>query len=187
MQSTTGNAWRRAAYVLSFLLVAGVAAVVSYSHIRDVAVYGHQSRLVAHLIPLSIDGMMLIATLAMAEDKAANRFPRGWARSGFWFGAAVSVACNVAAVVVEHGWQPLAVGISGLGPILLLWAIEIVARPGKARPVEQPAISVAELESESLPPAPVSPAPQGAQREPYGPRNGEEYSKRQKSRQRTGR
>src|SRR5262245_28834686 len=126
MQSTT--IWRRAAYALSFVLVAGVAAVVSYSHIRDVALYGHQSALVAHLIPLSVDGMMLIATLAMAEDKAANRYPRGWARSGFWFGAAVSVAANVAATVVEHGWEPIAVGTSGIAPVLLLWAIEIVAR-----------------------------------------------------------
>jgi len=152
--------WRRLAYALSFVLVAGVAAVVSYSHIRDVAVYGHQGTLVAHLIPLSIDGMMLIATLAMAEDKAANRLPRGWARSGFWFGAAVSVACNVAAVVVEHGWEPLAIGISGLAPILLLWAIEIVARPGRNRPVEtqQAPETVAELAQPNYPDAPVSPA-----------------------------
>ncbi len=66
------NTWRRLGYALSFLIVAGVAAVVSYGHIREVAVYGHQTDLVAHLIPLSIDGMMLIATLAMAEDKAAK-------------------------------------------------------------------------------------------------------------------
>ena len=156
--------WRRLAYALSFVLVAGVAAVVSYSHIRDVALYGHQGILVAHLIPLSIDGMMLIATLAMAEDKAANRNPRGWARSGFWFGAAVSVACNVASVVVEYGWQWLAIGISAIAPILLLWAIEIVARPGKPRKeapvITQPApVTVAELAQPDYPDAPVSPAP----------------------------
>jgi len=165
MSDTTRiNPWRRLATALSFVLVAGVAAAVSYSHIRDVALYGHQSPLIAHLIPLSIDGMMLIATLAMAEDKAANRHPRGWARSGFWFGAAVSVACNVASVVVEYGVQWLAIGISGLAPVLLLWAIEIMARPGKPRkeaPVKtQPTPeTVAELAQPYYPDAPVSPAP----------------------------
>lgn len=165
MQQHQSSVWRRLAYALSFVLVAGVAGTVSYSHIRDVALYGHQSNLIAHLIPLSVDGMMLIATLAMAEDKAANRYPRGWARSGFWFGAIVSMVANVSATVVAHGWEPIAVGISGLAPVLLLWAIEIVARPGKPReetPVApQVTAEMSELESPNLPTAPVSPAPVG--------------------------
>lgn len=181
--------WRRVGYVLSFLMVAGVAARVSYSHIRDVALYGHQPADVAALLPLAVDGMMLIATLAMAEDKAANRHPRGWARSGFWFGAAISTAANVAAPVVEYGWQWLAIGVAALPPIVLLWAIEIAARPGKPKnvPAEGPAISVpadvAELDSPELAEAPVSPAP----RAPYGPRDGERYSERHDRRLRNGR
>jgi hypothetical protein len=191
MQSTTDK-WRRAGYILSFLMVAGVAARVSYSHIRDVASYAGQPREVALLLPLAVDGMMLIATLAMAEDKAANRNPRGWARFGFWFGAGVSIAANVAATVVQQGWRPISIGVAALAPVLLLWAIEIVSRPGKAKPapVEEAAISVAEIESPDLPEAPVSPAipaaPKAtAARKPYGPR-GEEYAPRTKRRQRTG-
>ena len=125
--------WRRAGYILSFLMVAGVAARVSYSHIRDVALFGHQPGEVATLLPLAVDGMMLIATLAIAEDKAANRNPRGWARFGFWFGAVISTVCNIAATVVQYGWEPLAIGIAALAPVLLLLAIEIVARPGKPK------------------------------------------------------
>jgi uncharacterized protein DUF2637 len=189
--------WRRIGYVLSFLMVAGVAARVSYSHIRDVALYGHQPGEVAALLPLAVDGMMLIATLAMAEDKAANRRPRTWARTGFWFGAAISTVANVAATVVAYGWEPLAIGVAALAPVLLLWAIEIVARPGKPKPAPatEPAISVADLESPDLPEAPVSPAiprtpkaPAKARkpREAYGPRDGEEYSERHSRRQRTG-
>jgi hypothetical protein len=192
--------WRRIGYVLSFLTVAGVAARVSYSHIREVALYGHQPAEVAALLPLAVDGMMLIATLAMAEDKAANRHPRGWARAGFWFGAAISTAANVAATVVEHGWEPLAIGVAALAPLLLLWAIEIVARPGKpkpAAPAPEAAISVAELESPDLPEAPVSPAipsapaaarkPGKKSRGQYGPRDGERYSERHDRRIRNGR
>jgi hypothetical protein len=190
--------WRRIGYVLSFLTVAGVAARVSYSHIREVALYGHQPGEVAALLPLAVDGMMLIATLAMAEDKAADRHPRGWARTGFWFGAAISTAANVAATVVAHGWEPLAIGVAALAPLLLLWAIEIVARPGKpkpAAPAPEAAISMAELESPDLPEAPVSPAvpsapkaaAPGKSREAYGPRDGERYSERHDRRRRNGR
>jgi hypothetical protein len=224
MQST--NKWRRAGYILSFLTVAGVAARVSYSHIRDVALYGHQPTEVALILPLAVDGMMLIATLAMAEDKAANRHPRGWARFGFWFGAVISTVANVAATVVAHGWEPLAIGIAALAPVLLLLAIEIVAKPGKSKdepksaaaipvadaqppalpvvvapaPVEatvEAAISVAELDSPDLPQAPTSPAVAPAptapsrkrrgSRDPYGPRDGDEYSERHDRRLRNGR
>jgi hypothetical protein len=178
MQSTAGK-WRRAGYILSFLMVAGVAARVSYSHIRDVALYGHQPADAATLLPLAVDGMMLIATLAMAEDKAANRNPRGWARFGFWFGAVISTVANVSATVVKFGWEPLAIGIAALAPLLLLLAIEIVARPGKPKPrvlAEQPRVipgnpvrvtpepvveaqRVVAAEVTRLP-VPVSPAPQ---------------------------
>lgn len=166
------SVWRRIGYVLSFLLVAGVAARVSYSHIRAVAVYAGQPGEVALLLPLAVDGMMLIATLAMAEDKAANRHPRGWARSGFWFGAIVSTVANISATVVQQGWRPISIGVAALAPVLLLWAIEIVARPGKpkeTRVLPEPvrvtpepimeAQRVVAAEATRLP-VPVSPAPQ---------------------------
>lgn len=195
--------WRRIGYTLSFLMVAGVAARVSYGHIRDVALYAHQGVDVATLLPLAVDGMMLIATLALAEDKAANRFPRTWARTGFWFGAAISTVANVAATVVAFGWEPLAIGVAALAPILMLWAIEIVARPGKPKPVpanEAAAISAALATAVEaalpVPDAPVSPAiptaPKAARkpsksRDAYGPRDGEEYSERHDRRLRNGR
>jgi len=192
------STWRRLGFGLSFLIVAGVAARVSYSHIRDVALYGHQLPLIAHLIPLSIDGMMLIATLAMAEDKAANRSPRGWARFSFWFGAAISTAANVAATVVEHGWDPLGIAVAAAAPLLLLLAIEIVARPGKTK--VQPAIpqvvvpdTMAEMESEDFPEAPVSPAMTGAPQAPAKARKSQvdklvsgDYSERHSRRLRRG-
>src|SRR5678809_1129950 len=76
---------------------------------------------------------MLIATLAMAEDKAGNRMPRAWARVAFWTGAAVSVAANIASTLVHYGPEPLALAVAGWAPIALLLAIEVVARPGKPK------------------------------------------------------
>jgi hypothetical protein len=153
---------RRIGYGLSFLVVAGVAARVSYGHIRDVVLHVHQPVDVAHLLPLSVDGLMLIATLAMAEDKAHNRKPRGWARWGFWFGAAVSTAANVEAVVITSGWDPLGIAVGASAPVLLLWSIEIVSRQGKKLPVAVIAAVSAAVEA-AAPAIPPETAPVAAE------------------------
>lgn len=168
--STTKRDWskigRRAGYAVSFVLVAGVAAYVSYGHIAEVARLAHQEEGLAKVLPLSVDGLMLIATLAMAEDKAANRMPRGWARVTFWIGAAVSVAANIASTLVHYGPDVLALAVAGWAPVALLLAIEVVARPGKPKPAPATTQTVvvpdtaAELDDPvKLGVAPVSPAP----------------------------
>jgi hypothetical protein len=47
-------------------VVAGVAAVVSYGHMRDLLLSYGETELVAHLLPLSVDGLLLVASLALA-------------------------------------------------------------------------------------------------------------------------
>jgi hypothetical protein len=131
--STTRTIGRRAAFGASFLVVAGVAAVNSYSHMRDVALLGHQPNVLASTLPLSIDGLLVIASLAMAEDKAQNRHPRTWARLAFWFGAVVSLAANITSTAVHHG-DPLSIGVAAWPPLALLVVTEIMARPGKPKP-----------------------------------------------------
>jgi len=174
MKNSPGKTWRRIGYVISFLIVAGVAAYVSFGHIFEVTVLAHQPLMLARAMPLSVDGLMLIATLAMAEDKAANRHPRGWARFGFWFGAGVSTAANVAATAVKYH-DPLSIAVAAFAPLALLLSIEIVARPGKPK-VEQPRVAPEQVRVTPGPvrqaqqvvaaevnrlPVPVSPAPQG--------------------------
>ena len=96
---------------------------------RDVALLGHQPNLLASTLPLSIDGLMVIASLAMAEDKAQRRHPRTWARLAFWFGAVVSLAANIASTAVHHG-DPLSIGVAAWPPLALLVVTEIMTRPG---------------------------------------------------------
>jgi hypothetical protein len=98
--------------------------------------------------------MLLVATLAMAEDKAHGRRARGWARFAFWLGATVSVAANVASVVVSHGPDPLSIAVSGWPPVCLLVVVEIMARPGKAK-----ADSVVSPAREATPVPVPAPAP----------------------------
>jgi len=83
--------------------------------------------------------------------------------------------------------------------VLLIPAAEVVAsriKPDfaamdamerKLHPAEQPALTIAELETATeLPEAPVSPAVTPRARQPYGPRNGEEYAERTKRLHRRG-
>lgn len=130
----TGGA-RTIGYILAVGVVAGVAARVSYSHIQDVALFAGQKTDVAALLPLAVDGMLMAASLAMADDKAKGREPRLWARFGFWFGAVISLACNAASTVVHSTlieWGlGLAIFVSMLAPALLLITVEIIVRPGK--------------------------------------------------------
>lgn len=143
---------RRIAYTLSIGTVAGVAAFGSYSHMHDVAVLGHQAELLARALPLSVDGMLLVATLAMAEDKANHRYPRAWARFAFWLGAVVSVAANIAATAAHYG-DPLSIAVSIWPPVALLVVVEMMARPGRAKATTD---AVVQLAAQVLTPATMS-------------------------------
>lgn len=61
----------RAQTTAAVLLVAAIAAMVSYVHIEQLAVAHHQDRLAAILIPLSIDGT--VAAMSGVMLSAARR------------------------------------------------------------------------------------------------------------------
>lgn len=122
---------RRTATVGAVSTVAGVAGYASYGHQYDVAIMAHQPTALAAVFPLSVDGMLLAASLAIAEDKANGRKPRTWALVAFWLGAAVSVAANIASVIVHWGLDPLAIAVSAWPPLALLITVEVLSRKGK--------------------------------------------------------
>ncbi|MGH3661469.1 MAG: DUF2637 domain-containing protein [Micromonosporaceae bacterium] len=81
----------------SATVVAGVAAVASYTHMRDLAAAHGQPDVLAHLLPLSVDGMLIVSTIAMADDKAAGKTARLSARVSFTIGVVASIGANVLA------------------------------------------------------------------------------------------
>jgi Protein of unknown function (DUF2637) len=127
---------RRFATASSVSIVAAVAGYNSYGHQYDVAIMAHQPAHFAAALPFSVDGMLLAASVAMAEDKAEGRKPRLWAVVAFWLGAAVSVSANVASVIVHYGFDWLAIGVSAWPPVALLITVEVLTRKG--RPVKNP-------------------------------------------------
>jgi len=78
------------------LFVAAIAAVVSYVHIQHLAAVHGQDWWSAHLIPLSIDGTVVAASMVMLRAAHADKAPPWLAR--FMLGLAVlaTLAANIA-------------------------------------------------------------------------------------------
>lgn len=110
--------------------VAGVAGFASYRHIMTVADRAGETFAVASVLPLAIDGLIVVATLAMLEDKRARRAPRLSARLALVFGVLATLAANIASA---HGsWTARAV--AAVPAVSFLLAVEVLARKGRPLP-----------------------------------------------------
>ena len=103
----------------------GLCLVCSSAGVR-VAGWGGHGR--ASLWPLSVDGLLLLATVGLLKpDGAHKRRARGSVWSAFLLGIAVSLAANVAAAPALE-WKPVLV--AGWPPVALLLSLELlVHRP----------------------------------------------------------
>jgi hypothetical protein len=120
-RQSRGDVWVRRGCAL---LVAAVAAYSSYAHQRHFALAGGADQVSAALWPLSVDGLVVLASLGLVRAQS-NTTTR--ARLALWvaflLGVAVSLAANIAAAPVL-GWQPVLV--AGWPPLALLLAVELV-------------------------------------------------------------
>jgi hypothetical protein len=102
-------------------IVAVVAAVASYVHMQHLAEQaGEQWR--SWLLPLSVDGLLVAASMVMFVRRRANQ-PAGvlpWL--GLVLGLVASLAANIA--VAPPGW--LSVVVSGWPPLALAVAFELL-------------------------------------------------------------
>jgi hypothetical protein len=85
------------------LLVATIAAVVSYMHVATLALRYGQPPLAAYLLPLSIDGMVATSSLVMLRAARAQLSAPWLARTGLVLAVVATLAANVASGA-EHGW-----------------------------------------------------------------------------------
>jgi hypothetical protein len=108
-------------------LVAAVAGFASYLHITKVAHEAGEHGAVAAVLPLSIDGLILVGTLAMLEDKRDGRRPRLSARIAVGFGVVATLAANIASA------QPTMTArlVAAVPPIAFLIAVEVLSRRGR--------------------------------------------------------
>jgi hypothetical protein len=120
-RQSRGDMWVRRSCAL---VVAAVAAYSSYAHQRHFALVGGADQVSAALWPLSVDGLVVLASLGLvrAQSDTTTR-----ARLALWvaflLGVAVSLAANIAAAPTLS-WQPVLV--AGWPPLALLLAVELV-------------------------------------------------------------
>lgn len=119
---------RRVASVSSALVVAGIAAVASYSHMRHLALEYGQTEAIADMLPISVDGMLVVATVALGD----GRRYRWSAWLAFWIGVTASIVANVLAA------EPSAIArcISAWPAVAFLLVVEVITRGGRGRAVE---------------------------------------------------
>lgn len=126
---TGPSVWERrlllGATVLAVTAVAGIAGAISYGHMHDWASANGEPSWRALLFPLSVDGLLIAASVVLLADSRAGRTADWLAYLLAGTGASVSVAVNVA-----HDWtDPVAAtAIAGWPPVALLGSYELLMR-----------------------------------------------------------
>ena len=96
------------------------AAVVSYSHVYALALAHHEDSIQAHLLPLSLDGMIAEASLVMlwaARQKGIRTPPL--ARFMLWTGVAATLGANALVALPPQWISPVANAV--IGAVMSAW------------------------------------------------------------------
>ncbi|MET8062574.1 DUF2637 domain-containing protein [Micromonospora sp. NPDC005686] len=115
---------RRFASLAGTVAVTVIAAVASYDHMRELAERAGQPPLLASLLPLSVDGMILVATLALGDGRRSR-----WSA---WLAFVLGVAASLAANVIVAPPDATARVVSAWPAVALLLTVEVLARSGRA-------------------------------------------------------
>lgn len=115
--------------VLAVVVVAAVAAIASFDHQRELAVLAGEGWR-AWLLPLSVDGLVVAATMVMLDRRRAGQAAGALPWLSLVLGVAASLAANVAAA------EPTLVGrlVAAWPPVALLLAFELLLRQVDGRP-----------------------------------------------------
>lgn len=81
---------------LAVLAVAVIAAIVSYTHVESLGLANGYSTDTARLLPFSIDGLIVAASMVLLTEARAQRPAPRLARFGLVLGIAGTLAANVA-------------------------------------------------------------------------------------------
>jgi hypothetical protein len=145
----------RWASTVSVIVLAGIAAVISYKHMYQLVLRYGETSWTAALLPVSVDGMIVVASMSLLVDSRQGR------RSGVlpWtllvLGSAASLAANVAVA------EPSLVGrlIAAWPSCALIGAYELLMRQvrhtavKKAGPIHAGSDAVAEAAHRTSPAA----------------------------------
>jgi Protein of unknown function (DUF2637) len=105
--------------------VAAFAAVVSYSHIYGLGRAHGQNGTAARLLPLSVDGLILAASLVLLHEARNGRDVPRLARFMLWLGIAATIGANIA---YGAGYGLLGALISAWPAVAFIGAVEIATQ-----------------------------------------------------------
>jgi len=112
---------------LSAAAVATIAGYASYWHQVHVAIMAGERDELAHVLPFSVDGLLVVASVAMVDARIQGRKPSWQTKLGFAIGIAASVGANVMSA------QPTALGrvVAAWPALALLLVVEILSSRGR--------------------------------------------------------
>ena len=102
--------------------VAAFAAVVSYSHIYGLGRAHGQDGTAARLLPLSVDGLILAASLVLLHEARNDRDAPRLARFMLWLGIGATIGANIA---YGAGYGLLGALISAWPAVAFIGSVEI--------------------------------------------------------------
>jgi hypothetical protein len=127
--------------------VSGIAAIVSYSHILELARAHHQLGLAAVMLPLSVDGLILAASLVLLlyarNGWTAPRFARALLGAGVLATIVANVLSGIAfgaLAAVISAWPAFA--FIACVELLMLMIRQLASQPDATAPVVVPAAPV---------------------------------------------
>ena len=118
----TGDRVIRFATAAVVCAVAAFAAVVSYSHIYGLGRVHGQDGTAARLLPLSVDGLILAASLVLLHEARNGRDAPGLARFMLWLGISATIGANIA---FGTGYGLLGALISAWPAVAFIGSVEI--------------------------------------------------------------
>jgi hypothetical protein len=92
--------WSRLTAGLAITAVAAVTGVVSYIHIEHLTLQLHQPSLIAHLMPVGVDGLIVAGSVVLLQPVPGQRW-LGW--TGVGPGVVISLFAN-AESAIQFGW-----------------------------------------------------------------------------------
>jgi hypothetical protein len=122
--------------------VAAFAAVVSYSHIYGLGQAHGQDGMAARLLALSVDGLILAASLVLLHEARNGRDAPRLARLMLWLGIGATIGANIAS---GAGYGLLGALISAWPAVAFIGAVEIAMQQVRRARGPRATISVPEV------------------------------------------
>ncbi|GAA0462789.1 hypothetical protein Aca07nite_76530 [Actinoplanes capillaceus] len=103
--------------------LAGISGAISYSHMKHLAQLHGETGWRAHMFPLSVDGIEIVASLVLLADKRAGR------RSGWlpWTALVAGTAASLAANIAVGGSDWIGRAVSGWPALAMLVAVKLLS------------------------------------------------------------